>query len=801
MLNIFKVNLNKIDLPKTVYVYELLFKTTEEKKRFMAFKRLQNIFGFVDLKERKLYSYVEIKNENLPKDVEKLVELKLQRVIQFNELDEFKRDKILSTYVKNRVREDIKSVLRSSRKHVLGGNRKVGRWYLYLTIEKNRIELIKVVDKILIAFNVKLRILGNKNLWDWLERDRRKLERLCWSPENPKDIKIWFRYVPDIKNGDDKNYLLTNVIDKSEAEKSTFTFDELRDYPIKIRGLTQEELKKIAKFDDFDEGQPIIRGSPNMKLKDTYSFLPQYCIPAYSPVLASSDEIDRIERIKNAIRNNKSGIIYNIVKRLDYLEQTDNLVIVKELDKKSTGLKAKFIKVKLISEKLDKNIKIKSEVISEPYDKIVRDTSELFKWVGVLWNLEKGILKHSEVEIPIPDFVPECLKGISDLKFFILMEEGLDETERKVALKLFKLTRTACRVIQDVYKQIGIEVLPKFNFRYDEAFRFVNSDEGVDEVVKKVCETIKESLGFALIFGRTKEVSGDDEDEGYDYYVPLKAKLFNNDILSQNFIMKHYIDNGDVNENTIRFALSNVTYNIFGKLGIKFFVLEEKIPYDYVLGVDVGYGEAYTSRVAGCTTIHDSEGRLRNIIPISKENLPDKETARIKALLEYIKSKYKYYKIDFTNKNILILRDGKIQQEEIEQLKEFSKKNRCKITIVGIRKDTIYQIFRKNTGLYYVKIGNMYLAKAHEPKVGYPRPVKIVEKVVIDGDMASYEEITDNDILLILKLTFLNYSIIGKPSNLRIPAPIYYADKLTKALKRGWKLREEFLKDGLLYFL
>lgn len=48
MLNVFKVNLSKINLSKIVYIYELIFKTTEEKKRSMVFKRLGNIFGFVD---------------------------------------------------------------------------------------------------------------------------------------------------------------------------------------------------------------------------------------------------------------------------------------------------------------------------------------------------------------------------------------------------------------------------------------------------------------------------------------------------------------------------------------------------------------------------------------------------------------------------------------------------------------------------------------------------------------------------------------------------------------------------------
>ena len=80
--------------------------------------------------------------------------------------------------------------------------------------------------------------------------------------------------------------------------------------------------------------------------------------------------------------------------------------------------------------------------------------------------MEKGKLKQVEVEIPIPDFIPECLKDIDELEFFTLIEEGLDKTEKQVASQLFRLTRTACRIMQDVYRQIGVE-LPKFRFRQE----------------------------------------------------------------------------------------------------------------------------------------------------------------------------------------------------------------------------------------------------------------------------------------------------------------------------------------------
>jgi argonaute family protein len=336
---------------------------------------------------------------------------------------------------------------------------------------------------------------------------------------------------------------------------------------------------------------------------------------------------------------------------------------------------------------------------------------------------------------------------------------------------------------------------------HQKEFTFENSVESVNKVVEAVLYSFNGNLGFALIFGRSKEFS-EEEDETFDYYVPLKRQLFNNEILSQNFVLEEYLnENGEIDKKRIEYALSNIIYNIFGKLGIKFFVLEEKVPYDYILGIDVGFGEAYTGRVAGCTTVHDSEGRLKNIIPVSKQNLPEKESARIKPLLEYIESKRRIYKINFKNKNILILRDGKIQREEVEQLKEFSRSRNCKIVLIDVKKNTLYQLLRRDKIAYYVKLGDFYLLKAHSPRVGFPRLIKISQKVVVEGDNVTFEKPTEDDIFLIYRLTALNYSTIGKPSNLRIPSPVYYADKLVKALKKGWDFKEDYLKDGILYFL
>lgn len=87
--------------------------------------------------------------------------------------------------------------------------------------------------------------------------------------------------------------------------------------------------------------------------------------------------------------------------------------------------------------------------------------------------MEKGKLKQVEVEIPIPDFIPECLKDIDELEFFTLIGEGLDKTEKQVTSQLFRLTRTALLfslvrqrrlVVMTKMKGMTITFLGKLNY-------------------------------------------------------------------------------------------------------------------------------------------------------------------------------------------------------------------------------------------------------------------------------------------------------------------------------------------------
>lgn len=777
MLNVFELDINQIKIPQDAYIYKVHLKTLEQKKRSMCAYVLGNSFGYFDRNNSTLYSYKEIKD--LPRRIKKYCDLKLIEKVRIDEIDKNIRNVLIGVFLRQRIKRDIKKILGRQ-------SRSIGRWIISLDLE--RIELIEHDGKILVSFNIKLNINASINLWDLIGRDVNRLRRFCWNPEDPNDVKIWFKYIPhlilkEIESSDEdvKSFILSEVYTEGNVEG--WTFEDLKEYPKTEYDLTEDDLKKYGNYTQLDNNQPIIKGiTLNGRV---YPFLPQHCIPAYSPMLATPDEKEKIEKIKNKLKDNKYKIIKKIVEKLPYLKLAN--VEVKKVES-TANLKAKFVDVELLKGKV-------TNILSQPYEMSISNTSDLFGWISKVIRKKNGVVK-----VCIPDYIPEFLTQIPELELFLLIEKDLSPVEIKIIDELLNNAIKIYNTIRSVCIKCGMSI-PFLNYR-GKRFHFENSREGIREVCGKITDNFNSEIGFALIFGKRRSYEEEEDEETFDYYIPLKSALFKNGILSQNFDVGRYIkSDGEIDWNTIRYAISNIVYDIFGKLGIKFFVLEENVPYDYILGIDVGFGEAYTGKVAGCTTVHDSEGRLRNLIPIEKQNYPSKETARIKALLEEVEQKRRIYDIDFRNKDLLILRDGRINREEIKQLMEFAKERNCKITYIEVRKGVVYQFLVRNSHVYYAKIGNYYILKTHNPRTGFPRAVKIARNIVIDS--SGWKELTptEDDVLLIYKLTSLNYSTIGKDSNLRVPAPIYYADKLVKALKRGWQFDERFLKYGILYFL
>jgi argonaute family protein len=226
--------------------------------------------------------------------------------------------------------------------------------------------------------------------------------------------------------------------------------------------------------------------------------------------------------------------------------------------------------------------------------------------------------------------------------------------------------------------------------------------------------------------------------------------------------------------------------------------------YDLIIGVDVGEGEVEESRTVGSIVVFRGDGVLITMIPVYVTSYPGRETGRIKDLLEYAEER-RY--VSFKNRRILLLRDGRLTREEQEQLKDFTRKRQCVIEVVNVRKRTPFQQLEpdhdeKGIVDWYADIGDSYLFRSHTPRTDLPRPIKVDKNVrVFDKGEFKEKPITLTELELLRNLAYLNYSTIEGRGGLRLPAPLHYADKLLKALKRGWRVSEEYLKEGMLYFL
>lgn len=105
-----------------------------------------------------------------------------------------------------------------------------------------------------------------------------------------------------------------------------------------------------------------------------------------------------------------------------------------------------------------------------------------------------------------------------------------------------------------------------------------------------------------------------------------------------------------------------------------------------------------------------------------------------------------------------------------------------------------------NYGSYAI-VGDVAFLLPHTTDAGSV-PVKIEEKVRIDGESVSREKIREADVELLYALTRMNCStLFGKYLNIKLPAPVHYADKFVEAIRKDWELGRELLKKGMLYFI
>ena len=384
----------------------------------------------------------------------------------------------------------------------------------------------------------------------------------------------------------------------------------------------------------------------------------------------------------------------------------------------------------------------------------IKNTAKIFSWI-----------RNTKNPVYLPYHIPEILKG-KEIKTYIFIDASIRTKVKDDATSLFRN-----------YNKIRNydEELPRFDYRGRTKFFSYNEiDSLLDDIGK-------EELGFALIVGSQKYKTD-------DHYDDMKRRLFEKNIISQNVIYTHL-------KNPM--VINNLLLQIMSKLGIKYFALDEKLPYDYIMGIDVGNDKFGKRSIGGCSVIFDNNGKIEKIIPI--EARTGGEIIDLKKVLEKIQDgEY----LNFKGKRVLILRDGRASLSEIDELAPLSERWKSDFTLMNIIKSSIIRMDTDRHGYGGILNGHTGLLLAHSTKSKGARPIVIENKWIIEKGNLHRDRLTDDDIETIWKLTKLNYSVLFSDGfNLRLPAPVHYADKFVKALGRDWRIREELLKEGFLYFI
>ncbi len=373
-------------------------------------------------------------------------------------------------------------------------------------------------------------------------------------------------------------------------------------------------------------------------------------------------------------------------------------------------------------------------------------------------------------------YVPKELKG-EEVPIFVLLDKGLPQMEverflrQQLSKKHLKLQKEG-----DIFHFKTIKASnKKSTFRVDFE-RFVLPSE-IQEKIKDY------PLSFAICI--SKEML----EEGYD---KVKRKLFANRILSQFVIYKKWKES----TKHIKYISQTLAFNIYSKLGIRLFTLAEKLPYDLIVGVDVGNDRFNRRSKAGAVTVFSSEGLIKTMFPLSV----DTGGERIDFLGELLE--FMVERLNIKNQRILLLRDGNIYAKELESLvsSPLLRDRTLTIDVVNVKKTHSFRIL-SDTGKKGVVFGESFgILLPHSAKGA--RSLLIDTAFTIKNGTLKELPITHSLLSVLYKLTKVNLSTIFREDiMLRLPAPLHYADAFVKALGRGWNIEEQLLIMGCLYFL
>ena len=274
-----------------------------------------------------------------------------------------------------------------------------------------------------------------------------------------------------------------------------------------------------------------------------------------------------------------------------------------------------------------------------------------------------------------------------------------------------------------------------------------------------------------------------------EIYDRVKRILFSKNIISQLVVFKEWEKRSSLTSQVLKF-------DIYSKLGLRLFSLAEKLPYDLIIGVDVGNDRFGKRTKAGCATVFLNNGTIKTIIPLSIDSAGEK-IDYFGELVELIVEKF-----NLKDKKILVIRDGNIFHTELKNVAQSPslKIRNIEVDIVGIKKNHPFRILSDSGRKAIVLKKNEVLLLPHSTTGA--RSLLINQLFFIKNGEIYSKDITFTLVSTLYKLTKLNFSTPFREENFfRLPAPSHYSDKFVKALSRNWPVDRSLLEAGALYFI
>lgn len=741
------VKLNQDIIPNEIYLYKIFNKPEDGMNIYKIAYRNHGIV--IDPQNRIIAT---------PSELEYSGKFAIEDEISFNELPENYQNRLVLRILRDNGISDhaLSRTLQKYRKPKPFGDFEV--------IPEIRSSVIKHGGDFYLVLHLSHQIRSKKTLWELVGRNKDALRDFLKEHRGTillRDIasehKVVYKPIFKRYNGD-----------PDLIEDNSNDVEHWYDYHLE-RYWNTPELKKefYKKFGPVDLNQPIILAKPLRQHNrgDLVHLLPQFVVPVYNAEQLNDILASEILEYLKLTSNQRISLLSRLINDI----KTNTNIIVSSL----TELEANTFDVDLNDMLQVRNADNVKVTLSE----LEISKTRLFTW-----------MKSRKYPVILPYDIPQKLKKIEKIPVFIIVDSALSRDIQTFAKDEFRYLISSLQKSLSNWVDFPIlDIRDKYIFTID-----LTSDKDIVNLSIKLVNLMKNAeLGLALIATRTKLPN-----ETFD---EVKKRLFSVNIISQVVNEATLYKRDKYNESRLNlYVQHNLLFQILSKLGIKYYVLRHKFSYDYIVGIDVTPMKLSHGYIGGSAVMFDSQGYIRKIIPVEIGEQMG-ESIDMKEFFKDMVVQFGKFGIDLEGKSILILRDGKITKDEEEGLAYISKVFGIKITTFNIVKRHLLRIFANRK--LYLRLANSVYLLPHRIKqsVGTPVPLKLSEKrLILDGTITS-QEITYNDIFEILLLSELNYGSIS--ADMKLPAPVHYAHKFVRALRKGWRIREELLAEGFLYFV